>query len=141
LSDIIKPMLTYDIQIRVRYKETDAMGVVHHSNYVTYYESARTEMLRAHGTTYRELESSGVMMPVREVKMNFFAPAFYDDLLTVRLIMKQLPGVRMIFEHEVYNEQGVLVNTGTVVLTFISAATRKVCRPPKTLTDLFIKYF
>ncbi|MDR2232882.1 MAG: acyl-CoA thioesterase [Tannerella sp.] len=134
-------MLTYEMTIRVRYKETDAMGVVHHSNYATYYESARTEMLRSLGTSYRDIEHSGILMPVHEINMKFYKPAFYDDLLTVKLIVRRMPSVRMIFEHEIFNERGELVNTGTVVLTLLDVLTRKVCRPPKELTDLFAKYF
>ncbi len=134
-------MLTYEIPIRVRYKETDAMGVVHHSNYVNYYEVARTEMLRAHGTTYKELEETGVMLPVHEVAMNYFAPALYDDLLTVRLTMRELPGVKMTFEHEILSEQGTLVNTGRVTLVFMNAETRRACRAPQWFLDLFRKYF
>ena len=134
-------MLTYEVKIRVRYKETDAMGVVHHSNYVNYYEVVRTEMLRELGTTYKELESSGMMLPIHEVKMNYYTPAYYDDLLTVKLMMKQMPGVRLIFDHEIFNEQGVLINTGQVVLVFINAATRKACRAPKALIDIFANYF
>lgn len=134
-------MLTYEIGIRVRYKETDAMGVVHHSNYVNYYEVARTEMLREHGTTYRELEETGVMLPVHEMKMHFFAPARYDDLLTVKLTMKQLPGVKMVFDHEIYNEQSTLVNTGQVTLVFMNAETRRACRAPQWFLDLFAGYF
>ena len=134
-------MLTYEVKIRVRYKETDAMGVVHHSNYVNYYEVARTEMLRELGTTYKDLESSGVMLPIHEVKMNYITPAYYDDLLTVKLTMKQMPSVRMIFDHEIFNEQGVLLNIGQVVLVFMNAATRKACRAPKKVMDVFAKFF
>lgn len=134
-------MLTYEIPVRVRYKETDAMGVVHHSNYVNYYEVARTEMLREHGTTYRELEATGVMLPVHEVVMNYFAPAHYDDLLTVRLTMRELPGVKMVFEHEILNEKGALVNTGRVTLVFMNAETRRACRAPQWFLELFKSYF
>ena len=134
-------MLTYEIPIRVRYKETDAMGVVHHSNYVNFYEVARTEMLREHGTTYRKLEESGVMLPVQQVEMHFYAPAHYDDLLTVRLTMRELPGVRMVFDHEIVNERGVVVNTGRVVLVFMNAATRRACRAPQWFLDIFRGYF
>ena len=134
-------MLTYEIKIRVRYKETDAMGVVHHSNYVNYYEVVRTEMLRELGTTYKDLESSGVMLPIHEVKMNYYTPAYYDDLLTVKLTMKQMPTVKMIFDHEIFNEQGILLNTGHVVLVFMNAATRKACRAPKKIMDVFAGYF
>ena len=134
-------MLTYEIKIRVRYKETDAMGVVHHSNYVNYYEVARTEMLRELGTSYKELELSGVMLPIHDVKMNFYTPAYYDDLLTVKLTMKQMPAVRMIFDHEICNEQGVLLNKGQVVLVFMNAVTRKACRAPQKIMDIFARYF
>ena len=72
-----------EVRIRVRYKETDNMGVVHHSNYVNYYEVARTEMMRGRGLSYKEMEARGVMLPVREVQLNYLAPAYYDDLLTV----------------------------------------------------------
>ena len=134
-------MLEYEVKIRVRYKETDAMGVVHHSNYVNYYEVVRTEMLREFGLTYKELESSGVMLPIHEVKMNCYAPAYYDDLLTVKMTIKQMPNVRMTIDHEIFNEQGVLINTGRVVLVFMNAATRKACRAPKMFLDVFTKYF
>jgi acyl-CoA thioester hydrolase, YbgC/YbaW family len=134
-------MLTYEIKLRVRYKETDAMGVVHHSNYVNYYEVVRTEMLREYGTTYKDLEKSGVMLPIHEVKMNFYSPAFYDDHLTIKLTMRKMPNVKMIFDHEIFNEQGVLINTGYVVLVFMNATTRKACRAPQKIIDIFRNYF
>ena len=77
-------MITRDIPIRVRYYETDCMGIVHHSNYVRYYETARTEMLREFGTTYQEMEREGVMLPVLDVQSHYITPAYDDDLLTVR---------------------------------------------------------
>ena len=134
-------MITKDFEIRVRYKETDAMGVVHHSNYVVYYEQARTELLRSFGTTYREMEERGIMLPVSEVTMKFFRPAFYDEVLTVRITMPELPGARLIFDHEVFNAQGELLNTGRVVLGYVNAATRRPCRAPAAHVDLFRAYF
>ena len=110
-----------EVRIRVRYKETDNMGVVHHSNYVNYYEVARTEMMRGRGLSYKEMEARGVMLPVREVQLNYLAPAYYDDLLTVRIRIAERPGVKLRFEHEIYNEAGDLINTGTVVLVFVDA--------------------
>ena len=83
-----------EVRIRVRYKETDNMGVVHHSNYVNYYEVARTEMMRGRGLSYKEMEARGVMLPVREVQLNYLAPAYYDDLLTVRIRIAERPGVK-----------------------------------------------
>ncbi len=129
-------MITREVQLRVRYKETDAMGVVHHSNYVTYYETARTEMLRTFGTTYREMEAEGVMMPVIEVDMRYISPAYYDDLLTIRITLKKLPAVKIEFFHEVFNESGQLINTGRVLLAFMSSATRRPCRAPESFLKI-----
>ena len=84
-------MITRDVQIRVRYYETDCMGIVHHSNYIRYYEVARTEMLREFGTTYRQMERDGVMLPVLDVHSSYGAPAYDDDLLTVRVTLAELP--------------------------------------------------
>ena len=83
-------MITRDIQIRVRYYETDCMGIVHHSNYIRYYEVARTEMLREFGTTYRQMERDGMMLPVLDVHSSYGAPAYDDDLLTVRVTLAEL---------------------------------------------------
>lgn len=126
-----------EVQIRVRYKETDNMGVVHHSNYVNYCEVARTEMMRERGVSYKEMERRGVMLPVREVDMVYLAPAFYDDILTVKIWLDGKPGVKMRFVHEIYNEKGELINTGSVVLVFMDAATRRPVRAPKWFLEMF----
>ena len=126
-----------DITVRVRYKETDQMGVVHHSNYPVYYEYARTELLRERGFTYKGIEESGVMMTVREVGMKFLTPARYDDLLTIRTFMHEIKGARVRFDHEIRNEAGELVNTGFVELVFVNAATRRPCHAPEWFKELF----
>lgn len=117
------------------------MGVVHHSNYVNFYEQARTELLRDFGTTYKILEETGVMLPVVSVHMDFFTPGRYDDLLTVRITLPEPPAAKMIFDHEVFNEAGELVNRGRVVLAYMNAATRRATRAPKWFYDLFASYF
>ncbi len=129
-------MIVADIPVRVRYKETDNMGVVHHSNYINYYEVARTELLRGLGITYREMEARGVMLPVREVHIDYLAPARYDDLLTVRISMPEMPRVRMVFTHEIYTDSGKLVNRGSVTLVFVDAVTRRPCRAPRWFLDV-----
>jgi len=134
-------MITRDYQVRVRYKETDAMGIVHHSNYPVYYEQARTEFLRSFGTTYKALEERGVMLPISEITMKFLRPARYDDVLTVRITLPELPAARLIFDHEIYNERGELLNTGRVVLGYVDAATRRPCRAPADHVALFRAYF
>ena len=134
-------MIEKEFKIRVRYKETDAMGVVHHSNYVNYYECARTELLREMGTTYKILEERGIMLPVKTVSMEFFHPALYDDLLTVKIRLRELPAVKMVFDHEIYNEAGDLVNKGTVMLAYMNARTRRATRAPQWFLDFFTPYF
>ena len=101
-------MISHDTQIRVLYRDTDKMGVVYHANYIAFYEAARTEMFRAIGLPYTELEAQGIVMPIVEVESKYKAPAFYDQLLTVRATLKELPVVRCNIEYEVYNEEGLL---------------------------------
>jgi acyl-CoA thioester hydrolase len=120
----------YDTQIRVRYAEADRMGYVYYGNYAMYFESARTEMLRSLGFAYREWEDSGIILPVRELQIRYHAPAYYDDLLTIRTIIKEKPAVRITFFHEVYNEKGVKTCTGSLVLVFVDSKTRRPTRAP-----------
>lgn len=88
-------MYTHSTKIRVRYSETDQMGYVYNGNYAQYYEVGRVEMLRSLGMTYGSMESSGVMMPLLELKCKFIRPAFYDQELTIKTTVKELPGVRI----------------------------------------------
>jgi acyl-CoA thioester hydrolase len=130
-------MIQKDYKVRVRYKETDKMGVVHHSNYINYYEVARTEMMRESGLSYREMEERGIMLPVKEVSINYVASAYYDELLTIRISIPEKPGVKLTFDHEIFNEKGELINTARVVLVFVNAATRRPCRAPEWFLELF----
>jgi acyl-CoA thioester hydrolase len=124
-------------QLRVRYGETDQMGVVWHGNYILYFETARTEALRACGGSYRELEARGVMMPVVEVGVRYVKSACYDDLLTVVVRVEEPPGARMTFAYEVLDEASETLATGHTVLAFVDARTRRPCRPPPELRRLF----
>lgn len=132
-------MFTREITIRVGYKDTDAMGIAHHANYAVWYEAARTEALRSLGISYREMEERGVMMPVLELEQRFLAPARYDDLLTIRITLKGLPRARCEFYHEIFNERGELLNTGSVRLAFVAAATRRAVRAPEWFVAIFEK--
>jgi len=118
-------MITHDIQVRVRYAETDQMGYVYYGNYATYFEVARVETFRHIGFSYKEMEDAGVMMPVLEYKTKYIKPAFYDDLLTIKVKIPEKPGVRIRFEYEVYNEAGVLLNVSETTLVFINKNTGK----------------
>ncbi|MEI6211609.1 MAG: thioesterase family protein [bacterium] len=124
-------------QIRVRYAETDQMGVVWHGNYLQYFETGRTEALRACGWSYRGLEEAGIMLPLVEAHLEYLRPARYDDLLVVKSIVREPVTVRLRFEYEVQNEAGELLVTGHTVLGFVNATTRRPCRPPTKLRELF----
>jgi acyl-CoA thioester hydrolase len=129
-------MYIYEVQIRTRYNETDKMGIIYHANYITYYEIARTEMLRNTGVySYDEMESAGIMMPVVEIQSKYIFPAYYDENLTVRITIKEMPTAKMTFYYEVFNEKQKLLNTGMTVLAFMNSKTRRPCRPPQKLLD------
>ncbi len=134
-------MFEYQSQIRVRYAETDQMGYVYYGNYATYYEVARTEMLRSTGISYRELEEMGVMLPVLEMKTKYHKPAHYDDLLTIKTQIRQKPAIRIVFHYEIYNEQQELLNTGESTLVFVDMLKNKPCLPPKEFLEKMELYF
>ncbi|MDR0384837.1 MAG: acyl-CoA thioesterase [Prevotellaceae bacterium] len=134
-------MYLFETKIRVRYGETDQMGYVYHGNYPLYYEVARTEMLRSVGLTYKKMEEDGILMPVRSLNIKYIEAARYDDLLTIRVILKEPPAARIHFFCEVYNEQGTLLNEGETVLVFVNSVTRRPCRAPEILTGELKKYF
>ena len=134
-------MITHVTQIRVLYRDTDKMGVVYHANYIVFYEAARNEMFRAVGLPYTMLEEQGIVMPIVEVESKYKAPAFYDELLTIRATIKELPVVRAIVEYEVFNEDGKLLNTGKTVLGYVNVARKVPCRAPQEFIDELQKYF
>ena len=135
-------MYTQELNIRVRYVETDSMGIVYHANYINYYEIARTEMLRAAGNySYREMEDNGVLMPVVELESKYHRPAYYDELLTIRTTIKEMPTARIRFYYEIFNAAGDLLNTGSVTLGFMNSQTRRPCRPPVKLLETLQQYF
>ena len=128
----------FDTKIRVRYAEVDRMGYVYYGNYATFFESARTEMLRSLGYTYKEWEDNGIMLPVREMQIRYHAPAFYDDLLTVRTIIKKIPAARINFFHEIFNENGDMLCTGNLDLVFVSKETGRPARAPREFIDAIL---
>ena len=132
-------MNAFDCSVRVWYKHTDQMGICHHSNYICYYEAARSEWMRALGLPFAEVERRGIMMPILEVQSKYLRPAHYDELLTVRIMLKELPAARITFLYEIYNEQGDLLNTGMTQLGFIHSATRRPCRCPEWFLKLLEK--
>lgn len=135
-------MYTTEHKIRVRYAETDQMNVVYHGNYPQYFETARAEGIRALGLTYKQIEESGVVMPVVELHMRYLRPAHYDDLITIRTELKELPtDHRIEFHHEVLNEAGKLLTIGRIVLYFITADTKEKCTMPELLREKLAPFF
>ena len=135
-------MFTSETQIRVRYAETDQMQVVYHGNYAQYFEVARAESIRQLGFTYADMEALGVMMPIIELHTKFLRPAHYDDLLTVKVILKELPADHRIeFHHEVYNEKQKLLTIGRAVLYFINSRTKEKTGIPDVLSQKLEMYF
>ena len=132
-------LLSYETNIRVRYKDTDQMGIMHHSNYIVMYEMARTEWLRDMGLPYAEFERRGIMSPIIEIQSRYLYPAFYDEVLTVKVFLKQMPMARLEIFSEVYNPDGKLINTGCVTLGFMHADTRRPCRAPEWFIEALEK--
>ncbi len=135
-------MFTSETQLRVRYAETDQMGIVYHSNYFPYFESARAESIRQLGFTYADMEKMGVIMPVIEVQCRYLRPALYDELLTIKVILKELPVHHKIeFHHEVFNEKKELLVNARIVLYFMESKTMKRTTMPEALLKKLKPYF
>src|SRR5680860_716637 len=128
-------------QIRVRYAETDQMGFVYYGNYAMYYEVGRVEALRSAGFSYKQMEAGGIIMPVLEIHSKYIRPGKYDELLTVKTVIKEMPEFRIKFHYEVTNEQEELINIGETTLVFLNRDTQRPCRSPAYLLDLLKPYF
>lgn len=124
-----------ETKIRVRYGETDQMGVVYHANYANYFEVGRTEWLRQYGITYKSMEDSGIMLPVISLEIKYKNSARYDDMLTVKTVVKSVPSVRIEFDYELLSEHGDILATGKTVLVFIDMKRNRPTRCPDYLLD------
>jgi len=135
-------MYTHEFKKRVRYGETDQMGYLYYGNYAQYYEIGRVEMLRSLGLTYKAMEEDyGILMPVVSMQQRFVRPARYDELITIRTTLRQLPGKFIVFHMELFNEAGKLVNGGTVKLCFVKAESGKTVTTPEHLVAELKPYF
>ncbi len=120
-------------KLRVRYAETDQMGYVYYGNYAAYFEVGRVELMRQLGTSYREIEESGLMLPVRDFSIRYIKPALYDDLLTIETRIEEMPTARIKFLYSVLNEAGDLLNTAETTLVFVSKETNRPVNAPDSL--------
>lgn len=129
------------ISIRVRYAETDRMEYVYYGRYAEYFEIARVETLRNLGITYRELEDSGILLPVLDYQVKFFKPVYYDELITVKSVIPVLPAARIHFNYETFNSDNIKVNSASTSLVFIKKETKKPCPAPESLLVKLRPYF
>jgi acyl-CoA thioester hydrolase len=134
-------MFNSETSIRVRYSETDRMGYVYYGNYAAYYEVGRVEALRALQMSYREMEDSGIMLPVLNYNIKYYKPAFYDDLLFIHTCIPEMPSTRIKFLYKMYNTDAVLLNEGETTLVFVNTKTGKPCQAPSNFIDKLKPYF
>lgn len=127
-----------EISIRVRYGETDQMGIVHHGNYPLYLEMGRTEWLRELGISYREMEESGIMLPVISMSLNYKKSARYDEVVKVKTQLKKTPTVKIEFDYTITNLQGEILVEASTTLAFIDMKTMKPIRAPKYILDAIL---
>lgn len=128
--------------VRVRYAETDQMNVVYYGNYAQYFEVGRVESIRQLGYTYKDMETSGVIMPVVDLHIRYLRPATYDDLLTIKTTIRELPVDHQIeFYQEVFNEAGKMLTSGKVILYFLEQVTRRKTNMPEVLREKLAPYF
>ena len=135
-------MFITETQIRIHYALTDQMGVVYHGHYAQFYEIGRSEAIRAIGFSYKDIEAMGIIMPVVDIHSRFLRPARYDDLITVKTTLREIPiHHKIVFHSEIYNQEDALLNTGDVTLYFMEAKTMKRCEMPAELKTKLQSYF
>jgi len=130
-------MKDHKVDVRVRYSETDQMGVVYHGNYIPYFEIGRVEWLRNKGISYKTMEENGIALPIVSMNINYKKPARYDELLTVHTIFKSQSSVKIEFDCAIYNESNELLTTATFILVFVLLKTGKPVSPPDNILELF----
>ena len=128
-------MKSHKTFVKVRYAETDQMGVVHHGNYPQYLEIARLEWLDTLGISYKNMEQEGIMLPVYELNLKYIKPVTFDEKLTIETRLHELPNVKIIFDYSVFNEQRELVTSATSVLVFMDSKTRRPIRCPEYILE------
>ncbi|MDH7448250.1 acyl-CoA thioesterase [Aquimarina sp. 2201CG14-23] len=128
-----------ETSIKVRYSETDQMGVVHHGNYAQYLELSRIDWLSRLGVSYKSMEESGIMLPVFKIDFKFKQSAFFDDELTVKTSLKKIPAARIVFDYEIYNQKQELLTIASTTLVFVDSETRKPILCPSYLLKIIEK--
>jgi acyl-CoA thioester hydrolase len=139
MINLILKMIHTTHTIRVRYAETDPMKYVYYGNYATYFEVARVELFRTLGIPYDEIEKRGIWLPVSEFSIKYLKPALYDQNLEIHTFIKKIPGVRIDFEYEIYNDSKEKITEAKTTLFFLDAAKNKVIKCPDFLMNLLLE--
>ena len=134
-------MYSFESNYRVRYADVDQMGYMYYGNYAKLFEIGRVEALRNLGVRYKDLEESGIWMPVYENNSKYLEPAKYDELLIIRCILKEMPKVRIVFNTEIINESSKIIHTGLTTLVFIKADTQKITVCPQVSLDKLSPFY
>jgi len=134
-------MYSHEYQVRIRYADTDQMGIVYYGNYARFYEIGRVEALRALNFRYKAMEEEGIMLPVLETRSKFLQPVHYDEVITIKTMVTELPSVRIKFDFEILNEQGKLIHEGHTTLVFVRTDNNRPCRAPQNLLALLQPFF
>ena len=135
-------MLITQTEIRVRYADTDQMQFVYNSKYFEYFEVGRTEMLREIGLPYRLIEKEGYHLPVLEAHIKFHKPAYYDEVLLIKSILKEYPSIKIHIDYEVYRkETNELIAEGFTLHAFVKKDSKKVTRSPEFFINSVKKFF
>lgn len=128
-------MKTHQTFVKVRYSETDQMGVVHHGNYAQYLELARIDWLEQFGVSYKKMEEEGIMLPVYAMEFKFLRPATFDEVLKIETKLLAAPGVKIEFSYKIFNSRNEVITTASTVLVFMDATTKKPMRCPEFLAE------
>ena len=139
MTNLILKMIHTTYTIRVRYAETDPMKYVYYGNYATYFEVARVELFRTLGMPYDDIEKRGIWLPVSEFSIKYLKPALYDQNLEIQTFIKKVPGVRIDFEYEIYNDSKEKITEAKTTLFFLDAESNKIIKCPDFLMELLMK--
>lgn len=125
--------------LRVRYAETDSMKYVYYGNYAAYLEVARVELFRSLGIPYSEIEARGIWLPVSDFQIKYMKPGIYDELLEIHTFIKEIPGVKLKFEYEIFNQKEEKISTASTTLFFLDSEKNKIIKCPQFLMDILEK--
>ena len=125
-----------ELELDIRYYETDQMGIVHHSNYIRFFECGRSDMMQKAGLPIEVIEKEGVMLPVISIECRYRHPAYMGDRIRIVSMIDKVPMAKLVVKSEIYNQNGDLLVTGTVTLGFIDSVTRHPVRCPESLAGI-----